>query len=83
MKYVLGLAATLALFGAATLPALAGQSLCVITTNHVTNSILPPICLVSDSKENHPDWYRDGGYCAGGANTAEVTASSNSEDCAV
>lgn len=30
----------------------------------VDGGVAPPECANPDNKTQHPDWYRDGGYCA-------------------
>lgn len=31
--------------------------------NYPAGGVAPPECAKADAKTNHPDWFRDGGYC--------------------
>lgn len=77
MKHVLGIAAALVLLGAATMPSLAIPLPCTEVSSHRSDASAPPICGAADTKDKHPTWYRDGGYCNGGTATTNVTAITN------
>ncbi len=79
MKHILAIAAGAVLLGAATMPSLATPPAptCTETSSHRSDASVPSICAVADTKDNHPTWYRDGGYCNGGTATTNVTATSN------
>ena len=42
-----------ALLGFSIVPAAATQG----------GGVIPSVCAKADTKTQHPDWYRDGGYC--------------------
>ncbi len=66
MKSVFTIAFAVAMFNFATLPAEAIQG-CTVSYSQGTVAVLPPVCALPETKVNHPKWYRDGGYCDGGA----------------
>ncbi len=35
-----------------------------IPTFAIDGGVAPPECALQATKDQHPDWYRDGGYCS-------------------
>ena len=68
MKHLLAIGGLVALFGAAS-PAFA---ICPTDVFHPdVDASLPAVCKLAATKDAHPEWYRDGGYCTGGAQVSQ------------
>lgn len=43
---------------------MAVSSFSVPTFAAPSGGVVPPECALQTTKDKHPDWYRDGGYCS-------------------
>ena len=78
MKFLAPIATAAALMLAASAPVFAEQLQCQGTPLPTANSV-PPQCALDETKQKHPDWYRDGGYCDTGSTLPDIGVVN--EDC--
>ncbi len=48
----------------AALALVAAAAVYSVPTFAIDGGVVPPECSQQATKDKHPDWYRDGGYCA-------------------
>ena len=81
MKFLAPIATAAALMLAASAPGYAMPIEVCQQTQLPTAGSLPPQCALDETKQKHPSWYRDGGYCDTGSTLPDIGI--QSEDCII